>query len=110
MDTTELNLGLVIGQVQAKDRDAGLNGIVRYRIRTADVQENPSDPFHYFGIDAATGHIRIKKLPLTKRKYNLYVYAIDQAEVVDKRRSSMAIGKEKLFIETSFHEVQRKYP
>ena len=46
-------------------------------------------------------------MPLTKRKYNLYVYAIDQAEVVDKRRSSMAIGKEKWFIETSIHKVQR---
>ena len=57
--------------------------------------------FHYIfkfsiGIDAATGHIRIKKLPLTKRKYNLYVYAIDQAEVVDTRRSSMAIVQIKL--------------
>merc|ERR1712223_888196 len=58
--------------------------------------QDPEDPFHFFGIDAATGHIRIKKMPLTKRKYNLYVYAIDQAEHVDKRRSSMAIVQIKL--------------
>ena len=96
VDTSELALGLVIGQVQARDVDSGINGLVRYRIRTSDVQDNPSAPFNFFGIDAATGHIRIKKLPLTKRKYNLYVYAIDQAEVVDKRRSSMAIVQIKL--------------
>ena len=33
---------------------------------------------------------------MTQRKYNLYVYAIDQAEVVDKRQSSMAIVQIKL--------------
>ena len=48
MDTSELAPGLVLGQVQAKDRDAGINGIVRYRIRTMDSQD-PEDPFHYFG-------------------------------------------------------------
>ena len=96
IDTSDLALGLVIGQVQAKDSDSGINGLVRYRIRTSDVQDNPDAPFNFFGIDAATGHIRIKKLPLTKRKYNLYVYAIDQAENVDHRRSSMAIVQIKL--------------
>merc|ERR1712110_598983 len=30
VDTSELAPGLVLGQVQAKDRDAGINGIVRY--------------------------------------------------------------------------------
>ena len=48
VDTSELAPGLVLGQVQAKDRDAGINGIVRYRIRTMDSQD-PEDPFHYFG-------------------------------------------------------------
>ena len=62
VDTSELALGLVIGQVQARDVDSGINGLVRYRIRTSDVQDNPSAPFNFFGIDAATGHIRIKKL------------------------------------------------
>ncbi len=91
LDTSDLSLGLVIGKVQAEDADSGINGLVRYRIRTSDIPDSPTAPFHFFGIDAATGHIRIKKLPLTKRKYNLYVYAIDQAEVVDNRKSSMAI-------------------
>ena len=94
VDVQELAVGSVVGQVVAKDVDVGINGIVRYRIRTTDGQPDPS--YDYFGIDAATGHIRIKKLPLTKRKYNLYVYAIDQAEVVDKRRSSMAIVQIKI--------------
>ena len=96
IDTSELALGLVIGQVQATDADSDNNGLVRYRIRTSDAQNNLNAPFHFFGIDAATGHIRIKKFPLTKRKYNLYVYGIDQAAVVDKRRSSMAIVQIKL--------------
>ena len=81
MDTSQLALGLVIGQVKASDADSGINGLVRYRIRTSDVQNNPNAPFHYFGIDAATGHIRIKKMPLTKRKYNLYVYAIGKSKL-----------------------------
>mgnify|MGYP002048787406 CR=1 FL=1 len=65
VDTSDLDLGIVIGQVKAQDADAGINGIVRYRIRTS---EDPEGAFSFFGIDAATGHIRIKKLPLTKRK------------------------------------------
>ena len=68
LDTSEVDQGMVIGQVRARDADEGTNGLIRYRIRNSDSLENPQSPSNFFGIDAATGQIRIKKLPLTKRK------------------------------------------
>ena len=91
LDTSSVKKGLIIGRVTARDRDQGVNGIVRYFLKNPGNKQTVNKANEHFKVDDITGDIVIKKAPFNNRKYILYVGASDQARNVGQRRTSMAI-------------------
>ncbi|CAG0897539.1 unnamed protein product [Darwinula stevensoni] len=85
--TRDASVGTIIGQVVAEDADAGLNGMVKYRV-TGIRPESQGNPFQ---VDPHYGTLTVSRTLEYAIPYTLFVEATDSPGNPSETRSSLAV-------------------